>query len=307
MDRLVRLTSLWSWLPTFRAVAEHQHVSRAAEQLGVSPSAVSRMIGLLEDDVGQPLFERAGRSIHLNAAGEHLLSGVRSAMRLVDESLAVMAGKQFVGRVRVASAEPVTRLFVLPALAALRARHPALVAEIRSVSEADVATLLLSGQLDVVFARHALRHEQLSTQRMGELNAGVYAGSGHPLCRSKKKLRPTDLLSHAFVTLLAEHTPGASGWPAGYRRQVAMTVETVDVAAELCAQGEMLAVLPDVVAARYRRQGGELARLPFDAVKPSELFASWRKRLELPGRAEAVVDAVKAQFEAFEPATMGAV
>ena len=125
MERFKRLTSLWAWLPTFRAVAEEQHVSRAARQLGVSPSAVSRMLGLLEDDIGQPLFNRVGRRIQLNAAGEHLLSGVRSAMRLVDESLSLVAGSQFVGAVVVSSAEPVTRGFLLPALDELREAHPA--------------------------------------------------------------------------------------------------------------------------------------------------------------------------------------
>ncbi len=104
MERARRLSSLWGWLPTFRAVAEAEHVSRAAEALGVSPSAVSRMVGLLEDDVGQPLFNRVGRSIRLNDAGQHLLRGVRSAMRLVDESLAVIAGEQFVGLDRPSAA-----------------------------------------------------------------------------------------------------------------------------------------------------------------------------------------------------------
>jgi DNA-binding transcriptional LysR family regulator len=81
---------LWPWIPTFRAVAEREHLSQAARALGVSPSAVSRTIGLLEQEVGQPLFARVGRRVELNAAGRHLLLAVRSATREVEEALTVL-------------------------------------------------------------------------------------------------------------------------------------------------------------------------------------------------------------------------
>ena len=287
---------MWGWLPTFRAVAEHEHVSRAAEHLGVSPSAVSRMIGLLEDDVGQPLFNRVGRSIRLNDAGDRLLRGVRSAMRLVDESLAVIAGTQFVGGLRIASAEPVTRAFLLPALVGLREAHPALVPSVRVAREDQVGGMLLSGELDVAFVRHPTPKPQLSLSHLGRVKGGVYCGQGHPLY-SVKRVKASQVIKHPFVTLEAEHAPRGGWWPPAYRRTVAMTVEALDIAAEICAEGELLAVLPDVVAARHRDQYGfDLSRLPLEVVKPTEVHAVWREQLDLPGRAEALVEAVREQF-----------
>lgn len=289
---------MWGWLPTFRAVAEEQHVSRAAAQLGVSPSAVSRMIGLLENDVGQPLFNRVGRSIRLNEAGERLLDGLRSAMRTVDESLAVIAGAQYVGGLKIASAEPVTRAFLLPALQQLRARYPALTPSIRVAREDLVASMLLSGQLDVALVRHPTPRPELSLERLGEVSGGVYCGGGHPLY-GHKRVKVADVTAHPFVIIEAEGTPAGRWWPPAYRRRVAITVEALDIAAEICAQGELLAVLPDVVAARHRDQYGyDLRRLPLDVVRPTEVHAVWREQLEMPGRAEALVEAVKAQFAA---------
>lgn len=290
-DRLVRIAGLWSWLPTFRAVAEAQSITRAAEQLGVSPSAVSRMIGLLESDVGQPLFTRVGRRIELNDAGTHLLQGVRSAMRLVDESLAVMGNRQMVGAVRIASAEPVTRALVLPAIAALRRAHPALVPTLVVSREEEVSQKLLRGELDVAFVRHVASREQLSVERLGSLSSSVYVGRGHPLEKQRPK-SIAQLLEHRFVATLAEREHG--WWPVAYRRQVAVWVEALDIAAELCAEGDLAAALPDLVAERHRQHdGAALTKLAIAATRPVEVFAVWRQQLDLPGRAEAVVAAVR--------------
>jgi DNA-binding transcriptional LysR family regulator len=300
MERQKRLQRLWGWLPTFRAVAEQEHVSRAAEALGVSASAVSRMIGLLEDDIGQPLFNRVGRNIQLNAAGKHVLAGVRTAMRLVDESLARVDGTQFVGPVRIASAEPVTRAFLMPALAELRQRHPGLIPEVRVSREPDIPSLLLQGEIDVAFVRLPLPREQLSIARLGEVSASVYAGRGHPLF-GQRRCTIAQVLEHPFVTIEAERSPAGAWWPVSYRRTVAIRVEAVDFAAELCAAEGLLAVLPDVVAERYRRDwGAQLYRLPLDVVRAAEVFAVWREQLELPGRAEALVEAVTARFRSAE-------
>jgi len=305
MKRALRLLSLWDWLPTFRAVAEQEHVSRAARELGVSPSAVSRMIGLLEDDIGQPLFDRVGRSIRLNEAGAQLLSGVRTAMRLVDESLSVIEGTQFVGKLRIASVEPITRAYLMPALAAVRARHPALVPSVVVAREDRVGPMLLQGEIDVAFVRHAIAKTQLSLERLGDVSGSVYCGKGHPLY-DVDSCGVADVLEHPFIALDVEGASRGGGWwPAEYRRTIALSLEAVDVATEVCAEGELLCVLPDVVVARHvERLGLDLRRVPVEVVRPSEVYAVWRDRLEVPGRAELLVAAVRAVFAGEDPASV---
>jgi DNA-binding transcriptional LysR family regulator len=82
-----RIASLWSWLPAFRAVAETEHLPRAASLLGTSPPALSRTLKLLEKSIGAVLFDKAGTRLVLNARGRRLLVHVREAMRIVDEGL----------------------------------------------------------------------------------------------------------------------------------------------------------------------------------------------------------------------------
>jgi DNA-binding transcriptional LysR family regulator len=58
-------------LQYFVAVAEEQHVTRAAERLRVSQPPLSRQIQALEEELGQPLFERRGRGIALTEFGRY--------------------------------------------------------------------------------------------------------------------------------------------------------------------------------------------------------------------------------------------
>ena len=56
----------------FRAAARHLSFTRAADELFVTQSAISREIRTLEDQIGQPLFHRAHRSLQLTRAGKEL-------------------------------------------------------------------------------------------------------------------------------------------------------------------------------------------------------------------------------------------
>jgi LysR family glycine cleavage system transcriptional activator len=79
---------VWNWLPAFVEIAEAGSVVAAARRLALTPAAVSRTLGLLEDALGYPLFDRVGKRLALNAAGVALRDAVRAATRAVDAGLA---------------------------------------------------------------------------------------------------------------------------------------------------------------------------------------------------------------------------
>ena len=80
-------SAFWAYLPAFIAVAETQHLRKAAQAIHVSPSALSRTIAMLEYRIGYSLFERSGRRLRLTPRGERLLRALRRSMTLLEETL----------------------------------------------------------------------------------------------------------------------------------------------------------------------------------------------------------------------------
>jgi DNA-binding transcriptional LysR family regulator len=80
MDTMRRLATLWAWLPTFRAVAELEHLRGAALRMRTTPSAIERTLELLEEQLGQRLFERKGARAHLTPLGREVFTALAWAM-----------------------------------------------------------------------------------------------------------------------------------------------------------------------------------------------------------------------------------
>lgn len=87
--------NLWSFMDTqllnaFITVAEKHSFSLAAEELGLTQSAISKRMALLESQVGQMLFDRTGRKIFLTEAGELLLPSARNILTAVENAQQLM-------------------------------------------------------------------------------------------------------------------------------------------------------------------------------------------------------------------------
>jgi LysR family glycine cleavage system transcriptional activator len=119
-------------LPAFRAVAKSQNLRAAAETLHLTHSAVSQQIRGLEDQLGFTLFDRRGRRVVLNAAGQALLRSVEPALAQLDEGVqaAAAAASGAAQRLRVTMLPSFANRWLLPRMARWRERHPELALEI---------------------------------------------------------------------------------------------------------------------------------------------------------------------------------
>ncbi|MEO8486538.1 MAG: LysR substrate-binding domain-containing protein [Betaproteobacteria bacterium] len=119
-------------LTAFRAVAELQNLRAAAEVLHLTHSAVSQQIRGLEDQLGFALFERRGRRVVLNPAGQALLRSVQSALATLEDGVqaaAAAAGGEAL-RLRVTVLPSFANRWLLPRIGHWRDRHPTLALEI---------------------------------------------------------------------------------------------------------------------------------------------------------------------------------
>jgi LysR family transcriptional activator of nhaA len=129
-------------LHAFWAVAREGHLTRAAERLHVAPSALSTQIRQLEDQFGQPLFERSQRQLRLTEAGRLALGYAESIFNAGNELLSLLREGQGPGRqvLRIGAVATLSRNFQENFLRPLIGRD-------------DVELLLQSGGLDDLLGR----------------------------------------------------------------------------------------------------------------------------------------------------------
>jgi LysR family glycine cleavage system transcriptional activator len=119
-------------LTAFRAVAEKENLRAAADVLHLTHSAVSQQIRGLEEQLGFALFDRRGRRVVLNPAGQALLRSVQSALATLDDGVqaaAAAAGGE-TQRLRVTVLPSFANRWLLPRIGRWREQHPALPLEI---------------------------------------------------------------------------------------------------------------------------------------------------------------------------------
>lgn len=289
-----RIANFWSWLPAFRAIAETEHLPTASARLHVSPSALSRTLRLLEEEVGAPLFERAGKQLRLNPAGALLLERTREAMRHVDEGLLAVHGQALVGPVRISSVGLLTSAYLLPALTEVCRTHPGLVPELSSQPVERALEGLLSGQVDLAFHEEPTLTGELVSERLGCARSAVFCGRGHPLF-ARNDIGLDEVLAHSFACPpQVGGKPSGDGWPPEVRRRVGLVLSHLALSLEVALSGAWLVVLPEPIARPH--EGAALSRLPCPELRVSELFAARRRPLGERDRASVVLEAVRARI-----------
>jgi LysR family transcriptional regulator, glycine cleavage system transcriptional activator len=110
-------------LHTFETVSRHLSVAAAAEELGVTQSAVSHQLRLLGEIVGERLFQKSGRGIMLTDAGRDLARRLQPAFAEIDRSLAEAIGG-IRDRMRLAVCSSFAQAWLVPRLQSFYAAHP---------------------------------------------------------------------------------------------------------------------------------------------------------------------------------------
>ena len=118
------------WLPslnglrTFEAAARHRSFTRAAEELGVTQTAVSHQIRTLEERLGLKLFDRRGRALRLTEAAESYLPSVRSAFDELHDATDRLIRRDADATLTVSTLPSFAAKWLIPRLGEFQDRHP---------------------------------------------------------------------------------------------------------------------------------------------------------------------------------------
>lgn len=137
-------------LSAFEAAARHGSFALAAEELCITPSALSHRIRLLEEFVGERLFIRDGRNVGLSEFGRRYLDVVRQALRTLTDFPMPRRAASVQPRVKLTMPPTFARYLLVPRLASFTEQHPDIAVEIYlSVPLYDLA--LAESDLEVRF------------------------------------------------------------------------------------------------------------------------------------------------------------
>lgn len=253
-------------LRAFEAAARHMSFRNAANELGVTPTAISHQIRLLENICGQPLFRRRPRPLELTSAGERLFPVLSSGFDMFASAVATASPRVSRQRLRVTSPNAFASRWLVPRLPKWREAYPKIPLEIIGT---DAVLDLRAGDADIAI-RYARRMPlDLSGKE-------IFRDTFFPVCSpellatGKRRIkRAADLLHYPLIHFdwmnRDRDAPTWPHWLATARSidpDISETNRPWDLsfreelhAIDAVTAGEGIAILSDVVVGRELKSG----------------------------------------------------
>ena len=236
-------------LNTFLRVAALQNFTRAAKELGYSQSNVSAQIQQLEQEVGGPLFNRAGRHVTLTQFGEQLLPYARQLSSIAIKMENMLKSEEILGgTVRMGMTDSLSELLSEDAFLAYHRRFPRVRLEIALDTTSMLLDRLQSGQLDAAcIISHPLSHSEWTVWDEIEVPIVVVANAEHPIAQ-KASVTLEEITEQELVLMetLAPYSLEFEQVLARHHLECApvFRLESADTACRIVEHGDFLSVLP---------------------------------------------------------------
>ncbi|MET0498658.1 MAG: LysR family transcriptional regulator [Steroidobacteraceae bacterium] len=191
-------SSDYNQLRAFIAVAEARSFTRAAETLGVSPSALSQLVRGFEEGVGLRLLNRTTRSVSLTEAGESLLRRVQPALSELGDALGQVRSsrKRLAGTVRVHTFRSAAIKHLEPMMAGFIRDHPDIVLD---VTIDDEVVDVVEGGFDVALRIGEVIEKDLVAVRLGGDLRQIAVASPEYVAAHGQPEHPRDLVNHRCI------------------------------------------------------------------------------------------------------------
>ena len=250
----------WDKLKTFHAAARTGSLTRAAEDLGISQSAVSRQIAALEEGMNLPLFHRHARGLTLTEEGQLLAKTAAEVNGLVARSLSAVQNVRELpeGTLRVSSPISLGSNWLTTVLPEFLSAYPDI--EVQLILE-DSEHDLMDFDVDCALRPWPSTQGDVIERRLGSITQSLYASPGY-LAKHGAPETVEDLDDHRIVAF-GELTPGKlqsanwvleAGRPDGApARKPVMSVNNLHGIMRAAEAGIGLAGLPDYMVASSRR------------------------------------------------------
>ena len=274
--------------------------SAAARDLGLTPSALSKLVGRLEDRLGVRLLHRTTRRLQLTAEGETFFNRARPILTALDEAEAEVAaaGAQPRGLLRINCGSAFGRHQLTPAIPRFLERYPETELDL---TIDDLAPVPTDERYDLTIRIGALDESSAVARRICNLERVICAAPAY-LERHGIPRTPDDLQRHNCLWITS--LPALRRWPFdtddGIRvvhisgNIVANNAETV---LQLAVAGVGITRLTDVIVGDALRRGALVPVLTeWHHVEPVPLYATYPSGRHLAPKVRAMMDFLVEQF-----------
>ncbi len=266
-------------LRVFVMVADQLHMTRAAERLNMTQSAVSASVAALEASCGVLLFHRIGRRIELTEEGRLFRTEAEAILARVSVAESVLADLSGMrrGRLVIHASQTIANYRLGPLLHRFHSLYPHIELEVALGNTAQVVAAILEGGADLGFVEGEVAAAQIARLAIPGDRLVLVVGRDHPW-QGRTSIAPADLLDVPFVLreagsgtrqVFEDALRGAGVDPAAL--QVSLSLPSNEAVLSAISAGAGATVISDLVAAAGFALG-TLHRLPL-ALPPRRFYA----------------------------------
>ena len=188
----------------FLKIVEHESFTRAAKDCSVSQPALSQQIAKLEKELGQPLFERQGRTIRMTACGQVLQKQAEKILHLVNDTKRQITDDGQTGKICISSIPTIGPYFLPELLKNVGSQFPLASFEINEDVTEDLVRKCSNGEVDIGMLALPVSAKYLTIEPLFEEELLLAMAVDHPLAM-KKQINVEDIRDEPFVQLGEAH------------------------------------------------------------------------------------------------------
>ncbi len=191
-------------LAHFKCVAEKRNFTHASECLSISQPALSRSIQRLEEELGQPLFDRKPRSVELTEAGLLFQSRAEQILLILEDTKAEISDDGQSGRIRIAAIPTIAPFFLPDLLRQFADAFPKATLVVQENTTDNLMKACKQGELDVAIVALPVPAKYVEVEELFDEELLLVLPLGHELAK-KKQIRISDVEHYPFVLLDEAH------------------------------------------------------------------------------------------------------
>nr|WP_320025071.1 LysR family transcriptional regulator [uncultured Acetobacterium sp.] len=192
-------------LKYFQKLADIGNYTKAADELDLSQSALSRSILKLEEEIGAPLFQRKSRGALLNRYGQIFLQSVNKAIGEIDEAKQAITNlvDPTQGSISLGFIQPLGSSYIPDLISAFQKENPGIKFQLNQDNTRNILNGVESGEIDVGFCSPPEARAGISTLHIMDQELFLIVPKSHPLS-NRKKIDLDELAGDSFILFKPE-------------------------------------------------------------------------------------------------------